>query len=131
MAKVLIVEDDTLISRMYLQAFTLEGFEVQIAVNGRLGIDKLAEFRPDIILVDIMMPVMNGIEMLAELKNNTDTEDIPVIMLTNLSDTRTAEAALKQGAARYLVKSDYNPVDIIAIVNEILSSKSKPHTAST
>jgi DNA-binding response OmpR family regulator len=125
MAKVLIVEDDAQIARMYLQAFTLEGFEVQIAANGRLGLDTAVAFQPDIILADVMMPVMNGIEMLADLKNSPDTKHIPVIILTNLSDVRTAEAALKQGALQYVVKSDYNPVDIIAIAKGVLNDKGK------
>ena len=123
MAKVLVVEDDALISRMYLKVFTFEGFEVQLAENGQLGLDKLKDFHADIILVDVMMPVMNGVEMLAALKLDPATRDIPVIVLTNLSDARTAEATLKQGALKYIVKGDYNPMDIATMVKEILSGK--------
>lgn len=123
MAKVLLVEDDPLISRMYLKVFTFEGFEIQLAENGQLGLDKLKEFQADILLVDVMMPVMNGVEMLAALKLDPATRDIPVIMLTNLADARTAEATLKQGALKYIVKGDYNPMDIAAMVKEILGGK--------
>ena len=120
MAKVLIVEDDQLISRMYLKVFTFEGFEAQVAENGRAGLDMLKDFHADIILIDVMLPVMNGVEMLAELKLDPATRDIPVIMLTNLSDARTAEATIKQGALKYIVKGNYNPVDIAAMVKELL-----------
>jgi DNA-binding response OmpR family regulator len=123
MAKVLLIEDDPLISRMYLKVFGFEGFDIQLAENGQLGLDKLKEFHADILLVDVMMPVMNGVEMLAELKLDPATRDIPVIMLTNLADTRTAEATLKQGALKYIVKGDYNPLDIANMVKEVLSGK--------
>jgi DNA-binding response OmpR family regulator len=128
MAKVLLVEDDPLISRMYLKVFTFEGFEIQLAENGQLGLDKLKEFPADILLVDVMMPVMNGVEMLAALKLDPATRDIPVIMLTNLADTRMAEATLKQGALKYVVKGDYNPMDIAAMVKETLSGKESEST---
>lgn len=123
MIKVLLVEDDPLIQRMYLKVFTFEGFEIQLAENGQVGLDKLKDFQADILLVDVMMPVMNGVEMLSKLKLDPSTRDIPVIMLTNLSDARTADATIKQGALRYIVKGNYNPVDIAAMVKDILAGK--------
>jgi DNA-binding response OmpR family regulator len=123
MARVLVVEDDPLISRMYLKVFTFESFEVQMAENGQVGLDKLKDFQPDIILIDVMMPVMNGVEMLTKLKNDPTTKDIPVIMLTNLSDVHTAESTTKLGALKYIVKGNYNPMDIAAMVREILNGK--------
>lgn len=125
MAKVLIVEDDPLISRMYLKVFTFEGFDVQMVGNGREGLDKLKEFHPDILLIDVMMPIMNGVEMLASVKADPATRDIPVIMLTNLADARTADATIKQGALRYIVKSDYSPMDVAALVKDILTNGEK------
>ncbi len=120
MIKVLLVEDDPLISRMYLKVFTFEGFEVQLAENGQLGLDKLADFQPDIILLDVMMPVMNGLQMLERLKADPATKTIPVIMLTNLADANTAEDTASGGALRYIVKSTYDPSDIAAMVKDIL-----------
>jgi CheY-like chemotaxis protein len=125
MAKVLIVEDDPLISRMYLKVFTFEGFDIQMAGNGREGLDKLKEFHPDMLLIDVMMPIMNGVELLASVKADPATRDIPVIMLTNLADARTADATIKQGALRYIVKSDYNPMDVAALVKDILAKGEK------
>jgi DNA-binding response OmpR family regulator len=123
MAKVLVVEDDPLISRMYLKVFTFEGFEIHMAENGQVGLDSLKDFQADIILIDVMMPVMNGVEMLANLKANPVTRDIPVIMLTNLADVRTAEATINQGALKYVVKGDHNPMEIAAMVKEILGGE--------
>ena len=120
MIKVLLVEDDPLISRMYLKVFTFEGFEVQLAENGQLGLDKLADFQPDIILLDVMMPVMNGLQMLERLKADPATKTIPVIMLTNLADANTAEDTASGEALRYIVKSTYDPGDIAAMVKDIL-----------
>jgi DNA-binding response OmpR family regulator len=130
MAKVLIVEDDPLISRLYLKALAFEGFDVQMAENGQIGLEKVGTFLPEIILIDIMMPVMNGVEMLAVLKNDSATLDIPVIMLTNLSDTRTAEATIKQGAVRYIVKGDYDPTDVAIMVKDILAGKGSSSSTS-
>ncbi|HSX31458.1 MAG TPA: response regulator [Candidatus Saccharimonadales bacterium] len=125
MTKVLIVEDDQLMFRMYVRVFTFEGFEVQLAENGQAGLDKLKEFTPDIILADVMMPVMNGEEMLVKLKADPATKDIPVIMLTNLADPKAAEESVAKGAEQYIVKSKYSPQEITALVNDVLA-KRKP-----
>jgi len=123
MTKVLVVEDDPLMSRMYLRVFTFEGFEIQMAENGQAGLDKLRDFRPDIMLVDVMMPVMNGEDMLVRLKSDPATKDIPVIMLTNLADPKAAEGMLAKGAAQYIVKSKYSPTEVTAIVKEMLEKQ--------
>jgi CheY-like chemotaxis protein len=128
MTKVLIVEDDQLMSRMYLRVFKFEGIEAELAENGKVGLDKLRDFHPDIILADVMMPVMNGEEMLVQLKADPATKDIPVIMLTNLADPQAAEETIAKGAEQYVVKSKYNPQEMIALVTATLE-KRKP-TAS-
>lgn len=127
MYKVLLVEDDPLMSRMYQRVFKLEDLELQVAGNGQAGLELLKTFRPDIMLVDIMMPMMNGVEMLGHLKADPATKDIPVIMLSNLSDLKTAEEAVTKGALRYFVKSKYDPTQIAAMLKEILSQP-KPST---
>jgi len=125
MAKVLIVEDDQLMSRMYVRVFTFEGFEVQVAANGQAGLDALREFHPDIILADIMMPVMNGQDMLIAIKADPALKDIPVIMLTNLADAKAAEETVAKGAEQYVVKSKYGPQEIVVLVKDVLA-KQKP-----
>jgi len=121
MSKILIVEDDALILRMYQEAFTSEGFEVLFASDGQAGLEMARANKPTIILLDIMMPKLNGMQMLEQLKADPAISTIPVIVLTNLSSTMDAEKALKLGAVKYVVKSEYKPREVIKIVKDILA----------
>jgi len=121
MTKVLLIEDDPLIYRLYQKLFSLEGFEIELAENGQLGLEKLKTFHPDILLMDIMMPTMNGIEMLTQLKSNPDTKDIPVIVLTNIADMNITQMALSKGAILCIIKSQTEPADVISSVKAVLA----------
>lgn len=121
MAKILIIEDDELIGRMYVKAFTKVGYEVQAAVEGRSGIETAKSFQPDLILCDVMMPEMNGIEVLSALKADESLKHIPVVMLTNLSGTQDAQTAKEKGAVDYLVKSEFKPFEVSEKIKEYLS----------
>lgn len=121
MAKILIIEDDPLISRMYQKIFTFESFEVEVANDGEEGLNKARIFKPTLILLDIMMPKMNGLEVLEKLKVDIDTRSIPVIILTNLAGQSDAETALSKGAVKYIIKSQYEPDQITDMVKEILA----------
>jgi CheY-like chemotaxis protein len=121
MTKVLLIEDDPLIYRLYQKLFSLEGFEIELAENGQLGLKKLHTFQPDIILMDIMMPTMNGIEMLTQLKSNPDTKDIPVVVLTNIADMNITQMAISKGAVLCVIKSQTEPSDVINSVKAVLA----------
>ncbi len=121
MTKILIVEDDPLMSRMYQKIFKFEGFEVDFASNGEEGLDKIRTTKPTLVLLDIMMPKMNGLEVLEKIKIDPETKAIPVIMLTNLAGTQDAEAALTKGAVKYIIKSENEPKQVVEMVKEILS----------
>jgi len=126
MAKVLlIVEDDPLMSRMYQKIFTFEKYDVKTAMDGVEGLEKAREIKPMLILLDVMMPKMNGIQVLEKLKSDPDTKHIPVIMLTNLAGEKDAETALLKGAVKYIVKSEYDPKQVVAMVNEIVAAHSR------
>jgi CheY-like chemotaxis protein len=112
MAKILLIEDDPLVIRMYQKVLAFEGFEIDSAGDGRTGVEKAQTDKPDLIFCDVMMPKVNGIEVLERLKADPSTKDIPVIMLTNLSGTHDAEVALEKGAFAYLVKSEYKPREV-------------------
>ena len=120
MAKLLITEDDPLMSRMYQKIFTFEGFEVVMAADGQEGLDKAREVNPTLILLDVMMPKLNGLQVLEKLKADPATKSIPVIMLTNLAGQQDAENALAMGAIKYIVKSEYEPKQVADMVKEIL-----------
>jgi len=121
MAKVFIVEDDPLMLRMYQKIFTFEKYEVEIASDGEEALAKVVAANPTVILLDIMMPKMNGMQVLEKLKADPATKNIPVIMLTNLSGQQDAETALSKGAVKYLIKSEYEPKEVADIVKEIIA----------
>ncbi|NMB70263.1 response regulator [candidate division WWE3 bacterium] len=115
-AKVLLIEDEVLILRMYEKIFAYEGFEVITAEEGSEGIEKAKSEHPSIILLDIMMPKMDGLKVLELIKQEPELKDIPVVMLTNLSSDTVIKEAFTKGAAGYLVKSE---IVNDRIVNEV------------
>jgi len=126
MAKILlIIEDDPLMVRMYQKIFTLEKFEVETATNGEEGLEKVKKVHPILILLDIMMPKMNGLQVLDKLKADPDTKKIPVVVLTNLAGEKDAETAMMKGAVKYIVKSDYEPKQVVNMVKEIIAAHSR------
>jgi len=123
MITLLLVEDDPLIARLYKGAFTLSGHEVQVAFNGEEGLQKLHEMKikPTLILMDVMMPKVNGLQLLERIKQDPETKNIPVVMLTNVSDEENVQKALDLGAVTYLVKSQYTPKEVVGKVKEIIA----------
>jgi DNA-binding response OmpR family regulator len=121
MARVLIVEDDPLVNRMYQKIFESGGYQVEVADNGEEGLEKIKTFRPSIVLLDMMMPKINGHELLRKLKSMPEASKTPVVVLSNLSTTADTEAALSEGAVRYIMKSDYNPKEVYEVVKGILA----------
>lgn len=131
MAKVLVIEDDQLMSRMYQKIFTFEHYEVELAGNGQEGLEKVKTFQPTLILLDVMMPVMNGLETLDKLKADPTTKGIPVIMLTNLAGQQDAETALSKGAVKYIIKSEHDPKQVSDMVKEVLAGYTRNELPST
>ena len=123
--RVLIVEDDPLISRMYQRVFQFEGFEADMARNGEEGIEKLKANRPVMILLDIMMPKMSGIDVLKVIKADPNYKDIPVVVLTNLSGSSDADKALELGAIKFIIKSENKPKQVVAQIREILAASTR------
>lgn len=127
MAKILIIEDDPLMQRMYQKAFSFDGYEVVVAGDGLEGIDQLRANKPDLVLLDVMMPKMNGLEVLDKVKADPELKATPVIMLTNLAGSADAEKALAKGAVKYIVKSAQAPKEVVGIVKEILAGYTRDH----
>ena len=121
MSRILIVEDDPLMSRMYQKIFTFEKYDVELAGDGEEGLEMAKKVDPTIILLDVMMPKMNGMQVLEKLKLDPSTKSIPVVMLTNLAGQQDAEDALSKGAVKYIIKSEYEPKQVAAMVKEILA----------
>lgn len=121
MANILIIEDDELIRRMYQQIFSFHGHNITLASNGEEGIEQARANKPTLILLDIMMPKLNGLDMLKQIKALPELEKIPVIILTNLMGAADAETALSAGAIKYIIKSDYTPKEVVDMVEGILA----------
>ncbi len=122
-AKILIIEDDRYISKMYQLKLSLDGFDVQVADNGRIGVDKVREFKPDIILTDILMPEMDGFEVIKMVKSEPETKDIPILIMSNLGQEDHIQKGLELGAMGYIVKSQYTPSKVVEKIKEILAGK--------
>ena len=122
--KILIVEDDNFLVDMYTTKFELEGFQVVSADNGEKGIELAQSESPDIILLDILMPKMDGFSTLIELKKDDATKDIPVILLTNLGQKEDVKKGFELGAAGYLIKAHFMPSEVVDKIKKILSGES-------
>ncbi|MBI5405202.1 MAG: response regulator [Candidatus Kerfeldbacteria bacterium] len=120
--KILVVEDDSFLAGMYVTKLGLEGFSVDLAGDGKDGLKKAREWKPDLILLDIVLPVMDGFSMLTELKADADTRAIPVMLLTNLGAKGDVEKGLALGAADYLIKAHFMPSEVVEKVKRLLAS---------
>ena len=119
--KILIVEDDSMISSMYKIKLEQAGFEVFVADDGARGLEMAVEKKPDIILLDVILPQMDGFSLLQELKINKHFKDTPIIMLTNLGTSEDKEKGASYGASDYLVKANLTPADIVDTINKYLN----------
>lgn len=121
---ILLVDDDPLIIRMYQNKLKREGYQVRTAFNGGEALLQLRKEKPDLILLDVMMPKMNGVETLRALKEDPKTKKIPVIILTNLGDNpEDIEGAKKLGALDYLVKSEISLRQLSERVRKAIETK--------
>ena len=111
--KILFVDDDQHIVQLYSAVFAKAGFNFSIATNGLEAIEKAGTEKPDLLLLDIMLPDLNGLEVLKKLKQNPQTTDITVWILTNLPEQMNEETETSYGAGGYLVKSAYTPKQVV------------------
>jgi DNA-binding response OmpR family regulator len=121
MTKIVAAEDDKLISNSLCDALKAAGYDPTPAYDGEEAVAKVKEVLPDLVLLDIMMPKLDGISVLWELKANPATAKIPVVVLTNIGDVETISKIVEAGAVDYLLKSDQSVDDIIQKVKDVLS----------
>lgn len=114
MAKIFIVEDDPILLKMYTKKFEKDGFEVDSAVDGQEAVEKIPTASPSVVLLDIMLPKLDGFAVLKKIKENSATKEIPVILSTNLGGGEADRQKGQQlGATDYLIKSDFTPAQIV------------------
>ncbi len=121
MTKIAIIEDDPTINQMYRMKFEADGFDVQIADNGKRGVAMVQEYKPDIILLDLQMPNMNGEEALTEIRKHDWGKKIPVIILTNLGEEEAPKTLKSLGIHSYIVKAELTPRQVVGRVKEALN----------
>lgn len=117
---VLLVEDDIFLSGIYQKKFEMEGYKISTADNGEKGLADAKKKKPDIILLDVLLPKMDGFTVLKELKADPTTKPIPVILLTNLGQKDDVEKGLEAGAVDYLIKAHFKPSEIVEKVKKVL-----------
>lgn len=119
-AHVLLVEDDEFLANIYKTKFEMEGFKVSVAENGEAGLLDVKKKQPDIVLLDILLPKLDGFVVLEKIKADPETRDIPVILLTNLGQKDDVDKGLKLGAADYLIKAHFKPSETVEKVKKAL-----------
>jgi DNA-binding response OmpR family regulator len=120
MSKVAIVEDDSAISQMYRIKFEAEGYTVDTAENGKLGLALIEEMKPDIVLLDLMMPEMGGEEMLTKLRATTWGANIKVIILTNMGESEAPAGIRELNVEAFILKANMTPRQVAELVKEHL-----------
>lgn len=125
MAKIMLVEDDAILVEMYQAKFELEGHDVRVANNGEECLEALETYVPELILLDILMPKINGFHVLKEIKKRPNLRQIPVILLTNLGEAEVdmnRELAQALGVSDYLIKSHHTPDEVVNKVVKVLGA---------
>lgn len=121
MKKILLIEDDLILVQMYEIKFKHAGFIVETAFDGRQGIEKMRSFKPDLVLLDIVMPKLNGKVLFGMVRNNPELKHIPIAILTNIDNPKDKEEFLERGAVGFFIKANMTPAQIVDQVSEILS----------
>lgn len=121
MIKIAIIEDDSVISQMYRMKFEADGFDVQLANNGKRGVALVENFLPDMILLDLQMPEMNGVDALEIIRKKDWGKNIPVIILTNLGEEESPKELRALGIHSYIVKANLTPRQVVQRVKEALN----------
>lgn len=120
-SKIAIIEDDQAISQMYRIKFESEGYTVETAENGVLGLELIEKMKPDIVLLDLMMPEMNGDEMLAKLRKKPWGKDIKVVILTNVGEQEIPDQVRKMGVSAFILKADMTPRQVVEVIKKQLA----------
>ncbi len=123
MTKILLVDDDPFILDMYVLKLKASGFSIDSAPSGKDGLSKIKSFEPDLLLLDIVMPAMDGFDLLQELKKNPPAHPLKIILLSNLGQKEDVERGLELGADDYLVKASFTPGEVLQKIQEVLSKK--------
>lgn len=118
--KILIVEDDKFLRELISQKLQKEGYDITEAVDGEEGVKKSRDSKPDLILLDLILPGIDGFEVLSRVKEDAESKSVPVIILSNLGQKEDVERGMKLGAVDFLIKAHFTPGEIIEKIKTIL-----------
>lgn len=116
MKKVLIIEDDQIVANIYRNKFTVEGYQVEIALDGEVGLEMVRSFRPDAVILDLMLPKITGVELMKKIRAEPDFEKLPLIVFSNTYLSNMVQEAWKAGATKCLSKANCTPRQVIEVV---------------
>lgn len=131
MAKVVLVEDDVLLAKMYQRLLNFSGHDVVLATDGEKAVDMVVQEKPDIVLMDIMMPRMNGLQALEQIRTNEQFKQTPIIVMSGLANVNSEEEVLAKGATKYIDKGQYDPKALADLVNQVLGVSANQPEAPT
>lgn len=120
MKKILFIEDEEALQKTFTEALRKEGYETFSALNGEIGLKLAKKEKPDLILLDLILPRLNGFDVLKSIKEDKETKSIPIIVLTNLEAVENVEKAIELGAMTYLVKANYGLDEMVEKVKQVL-----------
>ncbi len=120
---VLLVEDDKFLRELIIQKLEKEGFEAQSAIEAKEAFKLIDEKKPNVVLLDLVLPGIDGFSIIRRIKKNPQTADIAVIILSNLGQQEDLERAMSEGASEYLIKANFTPGEIVEKIRNILSQK--------
>lgn len=120
MTKIAIIEDDPVISQMYRMKFEADGFDVRLAADGKIGVAVVETFAPDIILLDLQMPEMDGLTALRKIRSHAWGKTVPVIILTNVGEEEAPDELRDLNINSYIVKASLTPRQVVAKVKEVI-----------
>ncbi|OGD31063.1 hypothetical protein A2W39_02985 [Candidatus Azambacteria bacterium RIFCSPHIGHO2_01_46_10] len=118
--RILVVEDDRFLRGLLTQKLDNEGFDVSIAADGNEGMEKIAQEKPDVVLLDIILPGIDGFEILKKMQADPELSKIPIMLLTNLGQQEDIERGLRLGAKGYLIKAHFTPSEIVDKIKAVI-----------
>lgn len=121
--KVLVIDDDPFILDMYVLKFRDAGFQIETAQDGEQGLQKIISYQPDIVLLDVVMPKMDGFDVIKKIKNTIPKHSFRILFLTNFGQKEDVERGMELGADGYIIKAHFTPTEVVEKVRELLESK--------
>ena len=123
MSKILLVEDEKELAEMYRDKFIEAGFEINLAFTAKEGMQKIKKEKPDLVLLDILLPVENGISFLGKIRKDPEIANVPVVALSNYDESKTKKDAANFGVKAYLLKTDFTPTALVEEIKKYLPAK--------